>query len=104
MSIVLPAVGIAFAAFCVWLTVRIVNRRERWAKWTAVVLLIVVLAGYPLSIGPVCWLRENMLPESISSPIMRAYMPLVWIRDNAPAPVRDTYWTYLGLWVEVDPY
>jgi len=25
-------IGIAFAAFCVWLAVRIVNRRERWAK------------------------------------------------------------------------
>jgi hypothetical protein len=27
----LSALGMAFAAFAVWLTVRIVNRRERWA-------------------------------------------------------------------------
>jgi uncharacterized BrkB/YihY/UPF0761 family membrane protein len=25
--------GIVYAAFCIWLAVRIVNRRERWAKW-----------------------------------------------------------------------
>ncbi|MBI3865241.1 MAG: hypothetical protein HY290_25480 [Planctomycetia bacterium] len=43
-----------FAALCIWLTVRIVNRRERWAKWTqAVVVGIPVL--YVLSFGPACW-------------------------------------------------
>jgi hypothetical protein len=40
MSIVLPALAVGFAAFCVWLAVRIVNRRERWAIWTAAGLLI----------------------------------------------------------------
>ena len=30
MTIVLPALGVAFAATRVWLTVRIVNRREKW--------------------------------------------------------------------------
>ncbi|MBI3861954.1 MAG: hypothetical protein HY290_08655 [Planctomycetia bacterium] len=52
MNILLPALAVAFAAFCVWLTVRIVNRWERWAKWTlAGVVAISVLIGYPLSIG-----------------------------------------------------
>jgi hypothetical protein len=32
MTIVLPALTTAFAALCVWLTVRIVSRRERWAN------------------------------------------------------------------------
>jgi hypothetical protein len=32
MLIVLSAIGVAFAAFWVWLAVRIINRRERWAK------------------------------------------------------------------------
>jgi hypothetical protein len=49
MSIILPALGIAFAAFCVWLTVRIINRRERWAKWTAIAIAIMVAcAAYPV--------------------------------------------------------
>jgi hypothetical protein len=34
VTIILPALAVAFAAFCVWLAVRIFNRRERWAKWT----------------------------------------------------------------------
>jgi hypothetical protein len=31
MTILLPALAVAFAAFCVWPAVRVVNRRERWA-------------------------------------------------------------------------
>ena len=54
MTILLPTLGVAFAAFCVWLSVRIVNRRERWAKWTlAAVIGLPVL--YVLSFGPACW-------------------------------------------------
>src|SRR5579872_7207719 len=40
MAIALAIFEVAFAAFCIWLMVRIVNRRERWAKWTAMVLVI----------------------------------------------------------------
>jgi hypothetical protein len=50
MSITLPALVAAFAAFCVWLTVRIVNRSERWAKWTAagiVAFFIIYPVSYP---------------------------------------------------------
>jgi len=43
MSVVLPALGVTVAALCVWLAVRIINRRERWAKRTAVVLVTVGL-------------------------------------------------------------
>jgi heme O synthase-like polyprenyltransferase len=35
MKTVLLICGAALAAFCVWLTVQIVNRGERWAKRTA---------------------------------------------------------------------
>jgi hypothetical protein len=34
-----PAAAVAFSAFCMWLAVRIVNRRERWAIWTLAGLL-----------------------------------------------------------------
>ena len=37
---ILAALGVAFAASCIWLAVRIVNRRERWAIWTAAALVI----------------------------------------------------------------
>ena len=32
MVIVLPALGVSFLAFAVWLWERIVSRRERWAN------------------------------------------------------------------------
>jgi hypothetical protein len=38
MTILLPTLAAIFAAFCVWLGVRIFNRRERWAKWTLAAL------------------------------------------------------------------
>jgi len=51
MTILLPALAVAFAAFCVWLGVRIVNRRERWAKWTAVAMIALPVL-YVASFGP----------------------------------------------------
>jgi multisubunit Na+/H+ antiporter MnhE subunit len=36
-------IGAAFAAFVVWLTMRIVSRREMWAKWTAALLVAMLL-------------------------------------------------------------
>jgi hypothetical protein len=51
MTILLATLAVAFAALCVWLTVRIVNRRERWAKWTlAAIVGLPVL--YPPGMGP----------------------------------------------------
>jgi hypothetical protein len=51
MTIVLPALAVAVATFCVWLTVRIVNRRERWAKWIAGVIAVLAVL-YVASSGP----------------------------------------------------
>jgi len=59
MAIALSIIGAALAAFCVWLTVRIVNRRERWARWTALSLPIVLPLLYVFSFGPACWLAAN---------------------------------------------
>src|SRR5579872_2072519 len=74
MSIILTALAAAFAAFCVWLTVRIVNRRERWAKRTlAAVVGVPVL--YVESFGPACGLvQRNMLPPALLTSV---YTPLV---------------------------
>jgi hypothetical protein len=100
ISIILPALGIAFAASFVWLTVRIINRRERWAKRTAVAL--VVLLVYPLSFGPACWWLAS--PEHMGISIMRSgpphkrasriYWPMGWVAAMAPGPIRDAIFWY----------
>lgn len=44
MALVPSIFGVALAALCVWLTVRIVNRRERWAiRLAAVIATVLVL-------------------------------------------------------------
>ena len=56
MTIHLSTLAIAFAAFCVWLTVRIVNRRELWAiavaAISAVAVLYAAVFGNMLDIAP----------------------------------------------------
>jgi len=70
MTILLPALAAAFAAFGVWLTVRIVNRREKRAKRTAVLLLVAV--SYPLTWG--VWLRcAPVLRAALLERAYRAY-------------------------------
>lgn len=44
MTILLPALAVALAAFCIWLTVRIANRRERWTILVAVYVMPTILA------------------------------------------------------------
>jgi hypothetical protein len=88
MSIVLPALGVGFAAFCVWLGVRIFNRRERWAKWTAVALAG-LLVFYPMSIGPVCWGSSH---AGIGSGVVSAiYGPLIKYAPSVASRFLEDY-------------
>jgi hypothetical protein len=98
MSIVLPAVAVA--AFCVSLCVRIVNRRERWAKWTAVGLASLPLL-YVLSFGPACWFSapstiglnapaQNRFAYSENRAIVLSgfYLPIGWIASRSDSAAR----------------
>jgi hypothetical protein len=83
--------GIAFASFCVWLVVRIINRRERWAKWTlGVTLSLPVL--YVASFGPACWWFSSVsqLPIGNLAAFRRVsvfYRPIGWTTQRLPVPV-----------------
>jgi len=84
MNVLLPAVAVVFAAFCVWLTVRIVNRRERWAKWT-LAASVGLPALYAASFGPACWVGGTGM-ETLYQPILRGW-------SRAPEPLgRALYW------------
>jgi hypothetical protein len=84
--------GLMFAAFCIWLTVRIINRRERWAKWTlAAVVGLPVL--YVASFGPACWwfsaiseLPHAKLPAFRRVP--QVYRPIGWVARRRPTLLR----------------
>ena len=88
MAILLPALPIAFGAFCVWLIVRIVNRRERWAKWTlAGVVGVPVL--YVASFGPACWFasRDQIEMRFVAG----AYRPLIYAATLDPTLALATW-------------
>ena len=88
MTILFLLLSVTCAAFCIWLTVRIVNRRERWAKWTLAAVLSLPLL-YVASFGPACrMMEEGRL--SINSPRWRIYHPLARLASSTqPSFARD---------------
>jgi hypothetical protein len=101
MSEILFAVaGVAIAAFCIWLTARIINRRELWANRTAAALAV-ALVVYPLSFGPAVWLFVHVLPKS-SLPVLHAvYAPFQPIFDHSQT-FRNLAFRYQDFWVRQD--
>jgi hypothetical protein len=65
--------GATFAAIVVWLTIRIINRRETWAIRTALGLFVVAM--YPVSFGPVCWITSRANVGAWAIPMI--YRPMV---------------------------
>jgi hypothetical protein len=86
-----------FAGFCIWLAVRYVNRREQWVKWTAAVL-VRVLVIYPLSFGPVHWyVNSRPLRFRTLNSVAGFYRPLQRIAGRVPLIDRSIRW-YADLW------
>ena len=109
----LSALAVAFAAFCVWLTARIVNRRERWAKLT-LATTIGLLVLYVASFGPACWwFAEAGKSESLGGlpvamtcgmPIQphlrcapQCYWPIGWIAMHGPDWLKRAISMYANL-------
>jgi len=95
MTILLPTLAAAFAAFCVWLAVRIVNRQERWAKWTlgmVVGLPVLYVAGF----GPACWLCEHGILGQNAA--WAAFRPMTWLACNGQPLVADGIRSYAVFW------
>lgn len=92
MTILIPALAVAFAAFCTWLTVRIVNRRERWAKWT-LTLVVGLPVLYVASFGPACWIEARHGARRTF--VTTAYAPL--FSDGFPRAWRQMLSRYVNL-------
>jgi hypothetical protein len=113
MAIVLLTFGTVFAALCIWLAVRFINRRERWATWTAVVLPFAMMIIYA---GAYFALAQERLPNTFGygarpgisycdddHPLVyrpatdreillaRFFQPAHWIDQHI---VRPGYWAY----------
>jgi hypothetical protein len=105
MTLLFSVLGVAFVASCIWLTVRIVNRRERWAKRTLLGIVVGVPLAYVVSFGPACWwfptpssdpdYLEGVPLPTVKSP--RVYWPLGWLAVNSHRSVERTLAWYATL-------
>jgi hypothetical protein len=105
MTIVLIALGvagIAFVAFCLWLTVRIINRQKRpgWKFWTTAILCALVL--YELSGTPAELLVIRLgEPGWIMVPGRVFYAPSAWLQNNGPEWWRQWNYAYDQWWQKI---
>jgi hypothetical protein len=67
-------IGAGFTAISVWLTVRTINRRERWATQALAVTLILPVL-YVVGFGPACWLAsEEKMSAAVGRAVCRVYI------------------------------
>lgn len=99
----LSIIGIAFAAFCIWLKVRIVNRRERWAKWTLATMVAVLPLLYIFSFGlavrnaavPLLQYRNGTVAIVC---VPRAFWPIGWLSGPGESGMKIFSW-YMRVWM-----
>jgi hypothetical protein len=74
--------------------IRNTDRRIRSGPALAVVLLLGLLVGYPLSVGPAVMLHRRIKPSPWANVIEKFYAPL----DAIPKPFRGPLEWWVGLW------
>ncbi len=85
MEILASILAIIFAALGVWLAVRIINRRERWAKRLAFWLV----AAYPISFLAWGFAQHYGLPTGSSVWLVKTlYRPLIYVGERIEAAIR----------------
>ena len=99
VSAVLVAVlGLWFATFCIWLTVRIIDRQEPWTKRLAAGLAA-FLVIYVLSFGPMARLEfRGDLPKSLKPALEAVYLPIILALNFGPQWIRSPIISYLRFW------
>jgi len=99
MAIAVAIFGVAFVAFSTWLTVRIVNHHERWAKRTLAAVLGVPLL-YVTSLAPLFLLEAQVHIESNSqvADACRIYaIPAKVVYEEGSQQFRDAFDWYRDL-------
>jgi hypothetical protein len=102
MALALSVLCVLFAALSIWLTVRTLNRRERWAKWIFAALLVWPVL-YVVSLGPVCWWTAKPVTYLIkggTEPVVSIiYSPLGWASRLGHNPIRKglNWWITVGM-------
>lgn len=77
--------------------------KSRAARWCVIGLLLIMLVGYPLSLGPVLWLLDKPRTAPIAvyhtyKYIAYVYGPLFAAARSGPPFVRETLSRYARHW------
>src|SRR5262245_14362028 len=74
------------------------HQKRRRKFWIAVVV-VAVLLGYPLSMGPAAWLVwQDWTPEWSDRAYRGLYFPILHLARVGPKPVYNVLDWYVGLW------
>lgn len=89
MDMALPILGVAFAATCAWLSVRIINRSERWAERTLAAIVIGLPVLYVASFGPACWISSRTGDQNSDAVtvVEQVFQPLLRLALDSPEPI-----------------
>lgn len=71
------------------------EKRRSILPWALCLLL--ALAIYPLSFGPVCWLQSRNLIGVDNEMVSTFYQPILLATVDAPAPLQHAVLWYAGL-------
>jgi len=69
-----------------------VSRKKPGVGFWATVVVVVALIGYPLSIGPACWLDGWLHDDAEVGIIGRIYYPIIWVASVDPS---DLTWSFV---------
>ena len=98
LCVLVPFLGVLFIAFYVRLVVRIIKRRERWAKRLAASLAALFL-GYLVSFGPIARIESRGGWSPLQETVFEAaYFPFGFGVNFGPQWMQSSILWYLDLW------
>jgi hypothetical protein len=75
----------AVAAFTVWATVRLINKRKQSRSFWAAVIVAELLVLYPICFLPACWLSSRLQPSGRVLSLI--YRPVIWAIDTSQGTI-----------------
>jgi hypothetical protein len=77
-----------------------IDRKHPTAAFWITVALVVVLVGYPLSIGPAWWMTCKMgHSKRMNATFDTIYAPVLLANENGPGWLHQAIWWYVTLWL-----
>jgi hypothetical protein len=95
MTIVLSVLGVAFAAFCVWLTVRLVNRGWKPGRRFWIFATLGLAFSYPMSWGPAIHVYQSCGRPAWMETSLTIYEPLVRLLNSGRPWYLEPYRAYI---------